>query len=47
MLEIKALNQYYGGSHIPRDVSFDVPAGACTALMGRNGVWARRRCSNA
>jgi urea transport system ATP-binding protein len=38
MLEITALNQYYGGSHILRDVSFDVPAGACTALMGRNGV---------
>jgi urea transport system ATP-binding protein len=38
MLEIKALNQYYGGSHILRDISFDVPAGACTALMGRNGV---------
>ena len=38
MLEIRALNQYYGGSHILRDVSFDVPAGACTALMGRNGV---------
>ena len=38
MLEVRALNQYYGGSHILRDVSFDVPAGACTALMGRNGV---------
>jgi urea transport system ATP-binding protein len=38
MLEVSALNQYYGGSHILRDVSFDVPAGACTALMGRNGV---------
>jgi urea transport system ATP-binding protein len=38
MLEVRSLNQYYGGSHILRDVSFDVPAGACTALMGRNGV---------
>ncbi len=38
MLAIKALNQYYGGSHILRDVGFDVPAGACTALLGRNGV---------
>jgi urea transport system ATP-binding protein len=38
MLEVEKLNQYYGGSHILRDVSFDVPAGACTALMGRNGV---------
>ena len=31
-------NQYYGGSHILRDVAFDVPAGACTTLLGRNGV---------
>jgi urea transport system ATP-binding protein len=38
MLEIDRLNQYYGGSHILRDVSFDVPAGKCTTLLGRNGV---------
>ena len=38
MLAIKALNQYYGGSHILRHVGFDVPDGACTALLGRNGV---------
>ncbi|HKE42345.1 MAG TPA: ABC transporter ATP-binding protein [Casimicrobiaceae bacterium] len=38
MLAVKALNQYYGGSHILRQVAFDVPAGACTALLGRNGV---------
>jgi urea transport system ATP-binding protein len=38
MLSVKALNQYYGGSHILRDVAFDVPGGACTALLGRNGV---------
>jgi urea transport system ATP-binding protein len=38
MLSVKALNQYYGGSHILRDVGFDVPGGACTALLGRNGV---------
>ena len=38
MLEITALNQYYGGSHILRDVGLEVPAGACTAVLGRNGV---------
>lgn len=38
MLAISNLNQYYGGSHILRDVAFDVPAGQCTALLGRNGV---------
>ncbi len=38
MLTIRHVNQYYGGSHILRDVSFTVPAGRCTALLGRNGV---------
>ncbi|HEX6155051.1 MAG TPA: urea ABC transporter ATP-binding subunit UrtE [Burkholderiales bacterium] len=35
---VKQLNQYYGGSHILRDVAFEVPAGKVTALLGRNGV---------
>ena len=38
MLSITNLNQYYGGSHILRNVAFDVPDGRCTALLGRNGV---------
>ncbi len=38
MLSISGLNQYYGGSHILRDVAFDIPKGACTAILGRNGV---------
>ena len=38
MLKIDTLHQYYGGSHILRDVSFDAPAGKVTALLGRNGV---------
>ena len=38
MLSVAHLNQYYGGSHILRDVSFDVPTGKCTTLLGRNGV---------
>ncbi len=38
MLTIDSLNQFYGGSHILRDVSLTVPQGACTVLLGRNGV---------
>jgi len=38
MLSISNLNQYYGGSHILRNVAFDVPDGKCTTLLGRNGV---------
>jgi urea transport system ATP-binding protein len=38
MLEARSLNQYYGGSHILRDLNFEIPAGKVTALLGRNGV---------
>jgi urea transport system ATP-binding protein len=38
MLEVDKLNQYYGGSHILRDVSMTAPAGELTVLLGRNGV---------
>jgi len=38
MLTVSSLNQYYGGSHILRDVDFEAPAGKVTALLGRNGV---------
>jgi urea transport system ATP-binding protein len=38
MLEIRQLNQFYGGSHILWDVDMSIPAGSCTCLMGRNGM---------
>jgi len=38
MLAVKGLNHYYGGSHTLRDVGFEIAAGSCTALLGRNGV---------
>jgi urea transport system ATP-binding protein len=38
LLQVNALNQYYGESHILWDVGFTVPEGSCTCLMGRNGV---------
>jgi urea transport system ATP-binding protein len=38
MLAVVNLNQYYGGSHILRNLAFEVPAGQVTALLGRNGV---------
>jgi len=38
MLTVERLNQYYGGSHILRGLSFEAPPGKVTALLGRNGV---------
>jgi urea transport system ATP-binding protein len=38
MLTVTGLNQFYGGSHILRNVGFEAPAGKVTALLGRNGV---------
>jgi urea transport system ATP-binding protein len=38
MLSVENLNQYYGGSHILRDLSFTAETGKVTALLGRNGV---------
>jgi urea transport system ATP-binding protein len=38
MLSVERIEQYYGGSHILRGVSFDAAPGQVTALLGRNGV---------
>lgn len=38
MLQVTELNQYYGGSHILRGLSFEVKIGEITCLLGRNGV---------
>ena len=38
MLNVKNINQYYGGSHILRDVSLQATLGKVTVVLGRNGV---------
>ncbi len=38
MLNVKNINQYYGGSHILRDVSLQATQGKVTVVLGRNGV---------
>jgi urea transport system ATP-binding protein len=38
MLEVRALNQFYGESHTLWDVELDAQEGQCLCLMGRNGV---------
>jgi urea transport system ATP-binding protein len=38
MLTVKNIHQYYGGSHILRDVSLEARPGKVTVLLGRNGV---------
>jgi branched-chain amino acid transport system ATP-binding protein len=38
LLAVEALETYYGKSHVLRGVSFTVPPGAITVLLGRNGA---------
>ncbi len=38
MLDVQGIHQYYGGSHILRNVSLQVSTGQISVLMGRNGV---------
>ncbi len=38
ILRVEGLNQYYGGSHILRNLSFEARLGEVTVVLGRNGV---------
>jgi len=38
LLDVEALQQYYGGSHILRNVGFSAAVGEITVVLGRNGV---------
>jgi urea transport system ATP-binding protein len=38
LLRVAALNQFYGGSHILRNVAFEARLGEVTVVLGRNGV---------
>jgi len=38
MLKAEGINQYYGGSHILRNLSFEARQGEVTVVLGRNGV---------
>ena len=38
MLQLLGINQYYGGSHILRNVGFEAHVGEVTVVLGRNGV---------
>jgi len=38
LLKVEGLNQYYGGSHILRGLSFEAKLGEVTVVLGRNGV---------
>jgi urea transport system ATP-binding protein len=38
LLNVSNINQFYGGSHILRDVSLQAELGKVTVVLGRNGV---------
>ena len=38
MLKVDGVNQYYGGSHILRNLSMEARLGEVTVILGRNGV---------
>ncbi len=38
MIRLEGINQYYGGSHILRNIAFEAKQGQVTVVLGRNGV---------
>ena len=38
MLKVEGVNQYYGGSHILRNLRMEAKVGEVTVILGRNGV---------
>jgi urea transport system ATP-binding protein len=38
LLRVEGINQYYGGSHILRELGFEARLGEVTVILGRNGV---------
>lgn len=38
MLEVNAINTFYGNAHVLFDASFEVRTGECVSLLGRNGA---------
>jgi urea transport system ATP-binding protein len=38
MLRVEGINQFYGGSHILRNVALEARVGEVTVVLGRNGV---------
>jgi branched-chain amino acid transport system ATP-binding protein len=44
MLQLADVHTYYGDSHVLQGVTFDVPKGSVTAVLGRNGVGKTTMC---
>lgn len=38
LLEVRGVGFRYGGREVTRDISFSLPEGSCTALIGANGI---------
>ena len=47
MLKVTSINQYYGGSHILRDVTYPSTSGQSHGAAGPQWCWAKPRCSRA